>query len=98
MVAGAAAEFEDRGSLRQHGEKASEPRRRRLRPAGIGFGVAAVELQRVVIHGLALTETARSVRVPSSPASRTPDSYSGSPALPSLLRDCRAWKSRSRGP
>src|ERR1700760_1332224 len=50
MVAGAAAEFEDRAGWRQQREEADEARRRRLGPAGIGLGVAAVELQRVVVH------------------------------------------------
>src|SRR6185437_9634470 len=98
MVADAAAELEDRARLRQHGKKADQPRRWRFGPAGIGFGVAAIELQRVVVHWHCLTETARSARGLSSPASRTSDSYSGSPALPSLSREYPAGEARARGP
>src|SRR6185437_6582394 len=50
MVAGAAAEFEDRTALRQQREKARKPRRGRLGPASIGFGVLSVEPQRIVVH------------------------------------------------
>ncbi|GCC47646.1 hypothetical protein chiPu_0031503 [Chiloscyllium punctatum] len=51
VIAGAAAEFEDRAARRQQLEEADQPGGRCFRPPGIGLGIAPVELQRGVVHG-----------------------------------------------
>src|SRR5216683_4668351 len=50
MIAGTAAEFEDRTFRRQQCEKALQPQGWGLRPVRIGLRIAPIELQRVVVH------------------------------------------------